>query len=99
MSFNLGNLLPSLQKIGNADYMALMLLGFVNHKEDPEGKREEARLYRRAIARYINLAIIETLRTVSLRTAKRFRTYEDLVACSEFNLMSDGTKKPSPIIT
>ena len=72
--------------------MALMLLGFVNHKEDPEGKREEARLYRRAIARYINLAIIETLRTVSLRTAKRFRTYEDLVACSEFNFIPRYTK-------
>ena len=83
----MGNLLPSFQSIANADYISLMLLGFVNHKEDPEGKREEARLYRRAIARYINLAIIETLRTVSLRTAKRFRTYEDLVACSEFNFM------------
>ena len=64
-----------------------MLLGFVNHKEDPEGHREEAKLYRRAITRYINLAIIETLRTVSLRTAKRFRTYEDLVECSEFSLL------------
>ena len=79
----MGNLLPSFQSIANADYISLMLLGFVNHKDDPEGKREEARLYRRAIVRYINLAIIETLRTVSLRTAKRFRTYDDLVACSE----------------
>ena len=74
------------QNIANTDYISLMLLGFVYHKEDPEGKREEeARLYRRAIVRYINLAIIETLRTVSLRTAKRFRTYEDLVTCSESN--------------
>ena len=64
-----------------------MLLGFVSHKEDPEGTQEEAKLYRRAIIRYINLGIIETLRTVSLRTAKRFRTYEDLVECSEFSLM------------
>ena len=79
-------MLPSLQNIANADYIALMLLGFVNHKEDPEGKREEARLYRRAIVRYINLAIIETLRNVSLRTAKRFPTYDHLVACSEFRL-------------
>ena len=63
-----------------------MLLGFVNHKEDPVGKREEGRLYRRAIVRYINLAIIETLRNVSLRTAKRFPTYDDLVACREFSL-------------
>ena len=62
-----------------------MLLGLVNHKEDPEGKREEARLYRRTIVRYINLSIIETLRSVSLRTAKTFQTYEDLVACSELN--------------
>merc|ERR1719245_2895429 len=69
------------QGIANADYIALMLLGFVNHKEDPVGKREEGRLYRRAIVRYINLAIIETLRNVSLRTAKRFPTYDDLVAC------------------
>ena len=84
---NIGNLLPSLQNIANADYIALMLLGFVNHKEDPEGKREEARLYRRAIVRYINLAIIETLRNVSLRTAKRFPTYDHLVACSEFRLI------------
>ena len=61
-----------------------MLLGFVEHKEDPNGTREEARLYRRTIVRYINLAIIETLRTVSLRTAKRFRTYDELVASSEF---------------
>ena len=82
----------SLQQIGNADYIALMLLGFVNHKEDPEGHREEAKLYRRAITRYINLAIIETLRTVSLRTAKRFRTYEDLVECSEFSLMINFTR-------
>ena len=53
---------PTFQGIANADYIALMLLGFVNHKEDPVGKREEGRLYRRAIVRYINLAIIETLR-------------------------------------
>ena len=78
---------PSFQKIGNSDYIALMLLGIVNHKEDPEGRREEARLYRRAIVRYINLGIIETLRSVSMRTAKMFRTYKDLVACSELNLL------------
>ena len=89
----MGNLLPSFQSIANADYISLMLLGFVNHKDDPEGKREEARLYRRAIVRYINLAIIETLRTVSLRTAKRFRTYDDLVACSEFKFMP-GSGQP-----
>ena len=77
---------PYFQNIANADYISLMLLGFVNHKEDPEGKREEARRYRRAIVRYINLAIVETLRTVSVRTAKRFRTYEELVACSESTL-------------
>jgi len=68
------------KNIANADYIALLLLGFVEHKEDPNGTREEARLYRRTIVRYINLAIIETLRTVSLRTAKRFRTYDELVA-------------------
>ena len=77
------NLPPTFQGIANADYIALMLLRFVNHKEDPVGKREEGRLYRRAIVRYINLAIIETLRNVSLRTAKRFPTYDDLVACRE----------------
>ena len=82
----LKKLLPSFQKIGNADYIALMLLGIVNHKEDPEGKREEARHYRRAIVRYVNLGIIETLRSVSLKTAKMFQTYEDFVACSELNL-------------
>ena len=76
-------LLPVNQKIGNADYIALLLLGFVVHKDDPEGKKKEAKLYKRAIARYINLAIIETLRSVSLRTAKMFQTYEDLVKCSE----------------
>ena len=81
------NLPPTFQGIANADYIALMLLGFVNHKEDPVGKREEGRLYRRAIVRYINLGIIETLRSVSMRTAKMFRTYEDLVACSELNLL------------
>ena len=42
----MGNLIPSFQSIANADYISLMLLGFVNHKEDLEGKREEARLYR-----------------------------------------------------
>ena len=83
-SIEKSNLLPTFQCIANADYIALMLLGFVNHKEDPEGKSEEGRLYRRAIVRYINLAIIETLRNVSLRTAKRFPTYDDLVACREF---------------
>ena len=57
-----------------------MLLGFIVHKDDPEGTREKARLYRRVVARYINLAIIETLRFVSLKTANRFRTYDDLVA-------------------
>lgn len=71
------------QNIAKADNIAFLLLGFVNHKEDPEGRREEARLYRRVIVRYVNLAIIETLRTVSARTAKRFRTYSDLVACGE----------------
>ena len=80
------NLLPDNQKIGNADYIALLLLGFVVHKEDPKGKKEEAKLYRRTITRYVNLAIIETLRSVSLRTAKMFQTYEDLVESSELTL-------------
>ena len=55
-------------------------------KEDPKGKKEEAKLYRRTISRYVNLAIIETLRSVSLRTAKMFQTYEDLVQSSELTL-------------
>ena len=77
---------PWNQKIGNADYIALLLLGFVVHKDDPKGKKEEAKLYRRTISRYVNLAIIETLRSVSLRTAKMFPTYEDLVESSELTL-------------
>ena len=68
------------QNIANPDYISLMLLGFIVHKDDPEGTREKARLYRRVVARYINLAIIETLRFVSLKTANRFKTYDDLVA-------------------
>ena len=56
------------------------------HKDDPKGKKEEAKLYRRTISRYVNLAIIETLRSVSLRTAKIFQTYEDLVQSSELTL-------------
>ena len=79
------NFFPVNKKIGNADYIALLLLGFVVHKEDPKGKKE-AKLYRRTISRYVNLAIIETLRSVSLRTAKMFPTYEDLVESSELTL-------------
>merc|ERR1711884_345776 len=86
------------QKIGNADYIALLLLGFVVHKDDPKGKKEEAKLYRRTISRYVNLAIIETLRSVSLRTAKMFPTYEDLVESSimteqEMQIMKRMQKK------
>ena len=39
------------QNIANANYISLMLLGFVSHKDDPEGRREEARLYTRSIVR------------------------------------------------
>ena len=75
------------QNIANADYIAYLLLGFTSHKEDTEKNREEARLYMRVVVRYVNLAIIETLRAVSPRISKRFKTHDDLVNCGEMKLM------------
>ena len=75
------------QNIANADYIAYLLLGFTSHKEDTEKNREEARLYMRVVVRYVNLAIIQTLRAVSPRIAKRFKTHDDLVNCGEMKLL------------
>ena len=47
----------------------------------------------RVVVRYINLAIVETLRTVSARTEKRFRTYDDLVDCGQLKLVIRGSEK------
>ena len=53
----------TVQKIGNSDYTAYLLLGFVA----PTGEKEKARNYRKVLMRYVNLAIIETLRSVSIK--------------------------------
>ena len=41
----------------------------------------------RVVVRYVNLAIIQTLRAVSPRIAKRFKTHDDLVNCGEMKLL------------
>ena len=69
--------------------MAYLLLGFVAPTGEKDGVKEEERQekalnYRRVIIRYFNLAIIETLRSVSLRAARRFPSNEELVSCSKF---------------
>ena len=42
----------TVQKIGNSDYTAYLLLGFVA----PTGEKEKARNYRKVLMRYVNLA-------------------------------------------
>jgi hypothetical protein len=51
--------------------------------EEKEDMQKEARLYRRTATRYMNLAIVETLRSVLLRAARWFPTHGSLVKCGE----------------
>ena len=72
--------------------MAYLLLGFVAPTGEKDGETEEkrqaqARNYRRVLMRYVNLAIIETLRSVSLKAARRFPSNDKLVACSKYILI------------
>ena len=81
----------TLQKIANSDYMAYLLLGFASPAGEKDGKTEEqrqgeARNYRRVVIRYVNLAIIETLRSVSLKAAKRFPSNDKLVRVSKYTI-------------
>ena len=78
-----------LQKIGNSDYMAYLLLGFASPAGEKDGETEDqrqrkARNYRRVLIRYVNLAIIETLRSVSIKAAKRFPSNDKLVRVSKY---------------
>jgi hypothetical protein len=63
------------QSIAVPDHFCYKLIAF--------GPEEKAKLHRRTVARYMNLTIIETLRSVSLRAAKRFPSYNDLVKCGK----------------
>ena len=72
--------------------MAYLLLGFASPTGDKDGVPEEtrkgrARSYRRVLMRYVNLAIIETLRSVSLKAAKRFPSNEKLVSSGKHILI------------
>ena len=69
--------------------MAYLLLGFASPAGDKDGETEEqrqekARNYRRVLIRYVNMAIIETLRSVSLKAAKRFPSNDKLVRVSKY---------------
>ena len=63
------------QNIAFPDHLCYKLLAFA--------PSADARPYRRTVARYMNLAIVETLRSVSIKAAKRFPTHNDLVRCGE----------------
>jgi hypothetical protein len=64
--------------------------------EEKEDMQKEARLYRRTAARYMNLAIVETLRSVSLKAAKRFPTHGDLVKCGELKYIVECHSENNP---
>ena len=73
--------------------MAYLLLGFASPAGDKDGETEEqrqekARNYRRVLIRYVNMAIIETLRSVSLKAAKRFPSNNKLVRVSKYIIES-----------
>jgi hypothetical protein len=82
------------QNIAFPDHLCYKLLAFLPLAPDKERDKVfdmetvmEARHYRRTVTRYMNLAIVETLRSVSLRAAMRFPTHSDLVKCGELYRM------------
>ena len=56
---------------------------FAKDRENPKEK-ENCRKYRRLVMRYINLAVVETLRSMCIKAAERFPNYEKLVDCRKY---------------